>query len=150
MKIASGLISSMVMPRDESGASRQLVTGTCRTTGEVLATVSNESGSLLMERRPCGKASRGRFQAHLDGIPCGGPYTVTLACGGEHVTVGDVLVGELWILAGQSNMEGSGLITGTRTNENPLIRAYYMDDTWGMATEPICSWRLPLRPRTVV
>ena len=38
-------------------------------------------------------------------LPAGGPLTITAKCGEEVVTLKDVLVGEVWICSGQSNME---------------------------------------------
>ena len=48
----------------------------------------------------------------LVGVPVGGPYTITCnvksrASDDDHESVGPVFVGDLWVLAGQSNMEGS-------------------------------------------
>ena len=45
----------------------------------------------------------------LTGVPMGGPYNIEFrSTGATSVVVKDVLVGDLWILAGQSNMEGVG------------------------------------------
>ncbi len=43
----------------------------------------------------------GRWQAMLPALPAGGPHTLTA----NALTVHDVLVGEVWICSGQSNME---------------------------------------------
>ena len=43
----------------------------------------------------------------LTGIPVGGPYTVRI----NDAFYNDIYVGDLWILAGQSNMEGNGILT---------------------------------------
>ena len=138
MKIHAGLLPSMVMPRNQKNVSQQLVTGTCRTAGNVSAAVYAEgNGSLIKNLPNCGKAAKGRFSAHLNGIPCGGPYRIELSLQDEKLLVSDVLVGDLWILGGQSNMQGAGYITGKRLNTENRLRAYYMDDKWGMAQEPI-------------
>ena len=137
MKILTGLLASGVLPRNDKGVSEQSVTGTCHSDGAVSAIVRDDSGKVVLQLLNCGHALHGKFAASLDGIPCCGPYSVELSVGCETVTVRDVLVGEVWILAGQSNMQGSGFITGKRLNTEPVIRAYYMDDKWAMAQEPI-------------
>ena len=35
----------------------------------------------------------------------GGPYTLKISCGKERIELKDVLIGEVWVCAGQSNME---------------------------------------------
>lgn len=46
----------------------------------------------------------GRFSLSLPALPEGGPYALTVSGSSEKV-LGDVLVGELWLGSGQSNME---------------------------------------------
>jgi sialate O-acetylesterase len=46
----------------------------------------------------------GKWMVTLDPLPVGGPYTLTVV-GKNTVTVGDVLVGEVWLCSGQSNMQ---------------------------------------------
>ena len=41
-------------------------------------------------------------------IPTGGPYTVEIACEGVTKTCNEIYIGDLWILAGQSNAVGTG------------------------------------------
>lgn len=38
-------------------------------------------------------------------LPAGGPLAITATAGEESVTISDILVGEVWLLTGQSNME---------------------------------------------
>ena len=46
----------------------------------------------------------GRFKLSLPSLPEGGPYSLTVSGSSEKV-LGDVMVGELWLGSGQSNME---------------------------------------------
>jgi sialate O-acetylesterase len=46
----------------------------------------------------------GKFLAELPALKAGGPYTLSIK-GKNEVTVKDVLVGEVWVASGQSNME---------------------------------------------
>lgn len=48
----------------------------------------------------------GRWLVRLEPLKAGGPDTLTVA-GGNSITVNNVLVGEVWIGSGQSNMAGS-------------------------------------------
>ena len=49
---------------------------------------------------------KGCFGVWLNPQPYGGPYTLTVSDdAGESVTVDDVLIGEVWLCSGQSNME---------------------------------------------
>ena len=47
----------------------------------------------------------GRWSAMLPAMKAGGPYTLTASAGGITQNVGDVLVGDVWLCSGQSNME---------------------------------------------
>ena len=62
------------------------------------------------------------------GLPVGGPY--------ELEDAQDILVGDLWVLAGQSNMEGVGDLVDVET---PIshIRSFQSREEWGTAEEPL-------------
>lgn len=70
----------------------------------------------------------------LTGIPVGGPYTFKIYNKSESVELTDVYVGDLWLLGGQSNMEGAGVVTEKdeyyRTHTDEKIRVFYMEDEW--------------------
>lgn len=56
--------------------------------------------------RAVGRADAdGRWSAALPAMKAGGPYTLTASAGGVTQTVADVLVGDVWLCSGQSNME---------------------------------------------
>jgi type 1 glutamine amidotransferase len=76
----------------------------------------------------------------LRGVPAGGPYTINCRVKLENATVsvaiGPVFVGDLWVLAGQSNMEGVGdLIDVTPPHQRVMLLG--MDGKWGTAEEPL-------------
>ncbi len=48
--------------------------------------------------------ARGRWDVKLPPLKAGGPHTMTIE-GGNRITLEDVLVGEVWLCSGQSNME---------------------------------------------
>jgi hypothetical protein len=76
----------------------------------------------------------------LAGIPVGGPYTITcqVKANGKtaNVTINNVYVGDLWVLAGQSNMEGVGELIDV-TSPYPGVMLLGMDGRWRQAEEPL-------------
>lgn len=47
----------------------------------------------------------GRWEARLPRLPAGGPHTLTVSDGSRTRRLDDVLVGDVWLCSGQSNME---------------------------------------------
>jgi sialate O-acetylesterase len=47
----------------------------------------------------------GRWMLTFPAAPAGGPHTLTVDAAGEQRTIGNVLVGDVWVASGQSNME---------------------------------------------
>ena len=47
----------------------------------------------------------GRWQALLGPLPAGGPHVLEITSGSRRSTASDVLVGDVWLCSGQSNME---------------------------------------------
>ena len=81
-------------------------------------------------------------EGKLVGVPVGGPYTITCSVsagpgkGTLTTSVGPVFVGDLWVLAGQSNMQGVGDLVDV-TPPNPRVMLLGMDDKWRQAEEPL-------------
>lgn len=94
-----------------------------------------------------------RFAAgKFAGVPTGGPYRVhcTVKTGGVEtsVSVGPVFVGDLWVLAGQSNMQGMGDLVEV-TSPHPKVMALEISGRWVQAKEPLHGWLLdPKRQQT--
>lgn len=68
-------------------------------------------------------AEDGRWLATLAPLPAGGPYTMSITAGEETVTFGDVLIGEVWLCSGQSNMEWT--LSLARDAEQEVAAAHY-------------------------
>ena len=49
--------------------------------------------------------ANGKWMAELPAMPAGGPYELVVKSKKEEVKLTDILVGEVWLLSGQSNME---------------------------------------------
>jgi sialate O-acetylesterase len=88
--------------------------------------------------RPAAKAQDGKWTAMLRGVPVGGPYTLEIRTGGADAAdrVAGLLVGDLWVLAGQSNMEGVGDLADVQP-PNGMVNSFDQTDRWGIAEEPL-------------
>jgi type 1 glutamine amidotransferase len=82
-----------------------------------------------------------RAESKLVGVPMGGPYQIVCVVkdGDKRdavIPIPNVFVGDLWVLAGQSNMEGVGDLVDV-TPPNPRVMLMGMDGRWGIAEEPL-------------
>jgi sialate O-acetylesterase len=74
--------------------------------------------------------SKGQWKVKLGPLSAGGPYLMTVA-GTNTVTLHDVLVGEVWVCSGQSNMEmpvgtnSEGWSSGVANYQDEIARADY-------------------------
>ena len=143
MEILSGLFAHMVVQRNRNGVSDAGFTGRATAMGKVMATVRSATGPVKgCAGAAVGTAAGGEFSGRLSGLPTGGPYTIELSIESkagkvaETTTVEDVLVGDVWLLGGQSNMQGVGLLKEAEP-PHPCVRAFYMHDVWAPAVEPI-------------
>lgn len=77
----------------------------------------------------------------LMGIPTGGPYDITFQDGQTKLCFTDIWVGDVWILGGQSNMQGCGTLRACDrlydSTPLPQVRAFYLDDHWDAAISQI-------------
>lgn len=83
-------------------------------------------------------------------VPIGGEYTLELQLRrGEtvigRVSVGRLLVGDIWITGGQSNMDGWGKLVNTEP-PSKQVHAFYFDDTWDTAADPLCWYNESIDP----
>lgn len=137
MNISEGLAEGQVLQRIGHRGAAARVTGETAETGPVFATITGARGALKgWKARRVGVAARGKFSAELEGIPAGGPYKLALRCGKTEARVKAFYSGDVWLLAGQSNMEGVGDMTGP-AKPHPLIRAFSMRREWRQATDPL-------------
>lgn len=102
-------------------------------------------GATLHSTNPKAGLERVQFaEGKLWGVPVGGPYTLQcqLSVGEKeaahtvNVGVSPIFVGDLWVLAGQSNMQGVGELIDV-TPPNPNVLALGMDGEWVEAEEPL-------------
>lgn len=137
MRIISGLSKGQVLQRLGSKGARVDISGDCSESGPVLVSCSGKNGVLRgWKNRASGRAAQGTFAVHLAGIPAGGPYRLELRCGRASARVREFFVGDVWLLAGQSNMQGIGNMTGA-PKTHPLIHSFSMRREWRKAAEPL-------------
>ncbi|MBE7042764.1 MAG: sialate O-acetylesterase [Ruminococcaceae bacterium] len=120
------------------------------TPGETV-TITLGTASKTISQGTATVKSDGTFQAQLPATMAGGPYTLTFSSPSSTKTVSDVLVGELWVQSGQSNMERATAGTGSfakdilPTEQNNNIRIF-MNTEAIKATAPATdlkgSWKI--------
>ena len=142
MKILTGLFDNMIMQRSRKGLCNQMISGISEVSGRLsFRVVKGACPVRLKEWTVAGRAANGHLHGQINGIPTGGSYDIELRV--EHksqtadtLIIKNVLVGDVWVLAGQSNMEGYGIIV-PEENANPFVRVFYMSDRWKDACEPL-------------
>ena len=65
----------------------------------------------------------GRWIAKLPPMHSGGPHAMTVTAGDNTLTMGDVLIGEVWLCSGQSNMEMQ--LAAARDADKEIAEANY-------------------------
>jgi len=88
--------------------------------------------------RAVGTVANGKWDATIKGVPTGGPYTIEVRVPGAPGTaaVKQVLVGDLWVLGGQSNMQGVGDLVDVEP-PGDQVHSFDMADNWVVAKEPL-------------
>ncbi|MDD5706697.1 MAG: sialate O-acetylesterase [Kiritimatiellae bacterium] len=138
MRITTGLLDHMVLQRNRKNVSEADFSGVCEARGPVKATVRQGKRVVKgFDGVGVGVAARGKISGCLKGLPAGGPYDIELKVAAVKCTVRDVLVGDVWLLGGQSNMQGCGLFPRRPPPVHAQVRAFYMDDRWAPAKDPI-------------
>jgi hypothetical protein len=135
MKITRGIATGCVVQQNRrTRTARVQVDGSCTSSGPVTAQIKG------LRQTWRGRADRGLWRINLTGLPVGGPYTITFSLGPARCVVRQVYVGDLWVLAGQSNIVGDGVYDEP---ENPIgpVRVYDKDSLWRMAADPLESLR---------
>lgn len=142
MKVLHGLMDGQVLQRDKRGNGTATISGGCGATGRVELRIMQKGRPVKGgEWHAAGVAEKKTFHAVLSGLRTGGPYGVEMRIRQgsrtlESLAIQDVFVGDVWILGGQSNMEGIGNLADA-PQPHPLVRAFFMRDEWGLAEEKL-------------
>lgn len=147
--ITTGLSDYQVFQRNEADKADIPFSGSCDLNGSgklQTRVLTTQTGVTMLDWREVGSYQKGKFQGSIKELPIGGPYDIEIAFGNpdkqsvDKTKVHCILVGDLWILAGQSNMQGVGDLS---TAEEPSIQvnSFGYDEQWHIASEPL-HWLL--------
>ena len=100
-------------------------------------------GDCKVETTACEK---GKWSVKLAAMKAGGPHTITVA-GKNTITLEDVLVGEVWVCSGQSNMQWSVQASDNAAEEiaaakYPKMRLFNGRPKGGRKTAGRLRWEL--------
>jgi len=142
MQITSGLFDKMVLQRNGKNECNALIKGEFFGSGNLTVKVAGQNDFKVKNEKYDFDGDITHFKLTLSGLPVGGPYTITFKVGEyDTVTVSDVLVGDVWILAGQSNMQGAGLLKNDTSVPINTIRSFSnLSGTWDIAKNPLTQW----------
>jgi sialate O-acetylesterase len=136
--IATGLAEQQVLQRNSSNEATARVIGSADLLDgkQIEARVKSARG-IVRPWAAVATVQNSAWSGDVKAIPMGGPYQIEFrAAGAKGVTIGNVLVGDLWVLAGQSNMEGVGDLVDLQ-QPDPKVHSFDLTDTWLQATEPL-------------
>ncbi|HOC01871.1 MAG TPA: sialate O-acetylesterase [Candidatus Ratteibacteria bacterium] len=144
MIIEIGLFDNTVLQMNKKNVCDVEISGKAEKDGKVFVKVMNEKDSIVkgFSHNHIGYSEKGTFKGVLKGLKAGGPYLIEITIEDKNGKVFDrkkvknVLVGYVWVAAGQSNMQGCGLLKDA-AKPHPMVRAFYMNDKWDIAKDPI-------------
>jgi sialate O-acetylesterase len=144
IRITSGPVDNQVFQRTAEQTTAISLSGTA--TGKKVNGKDVEARLLAANSNPLpgfdwssiGKIQKLQWSGELKGIPVGGPYRLEVRLQGSDTTIStaNLLVGDLWVLAGQSNMEGHGDLVDVQ-QPSQLVHSFDMADRWLVAEEPL-------------
>ncbi len=96
LRLPAVIGSNMVMQRDEPIP----IWGWAKAGDEVTVNLGSQD-------RKTKTGEDGKWGVKLDALPAGGPHEIKITGSGREIVLSNVLVGEVWLCSGQSNMEWS-------------------------------------------
>ncbi len=132
LTITQGLAPFQVLQRDSGGKGTATVSGTAAALDG--REIEYRAGSGGWQK--AGKIEGGAWKATIT-APAGGPYKVEFRAGSARAAVDHVLVGDIWMLAGQSNMEGVGDLVNVQPSDPKVHTIDMVEERWQVATEPL-------------
>ena len=145
--VESGLVSDQVLQRDASDRAQVTVRGKATHSGASAVELRVVRRHIVVEPFEWARAANvkdGKWQAEIKNIPLGGPYELQFRLLDESnavlatTEIHGILVGDLWVLSGQSNMVGNGRLVDLEP-PHELVHNFNMRDEWEVAEEPLHS-----------
>jgi sialate O-acetylesterase len=138
LRVMEGVSDYQVFQRDFKSTRLDITVGGTASAvdgKEVEERTSTASG--VSEWAKVAPVQSGRWSGKVT-LGAGGPYRLEFRITGEAlaVVVEHVQVGDLWILAGQSNMEGVGDLDDVQ-RPSPRVNMFDQTDQWRLAEEPL-------------
>jgi sialate O-acetylesterase len=142
VQVTRGAVPFQVFQRDASNRASIHLEGS--SDGKAVETRLVAAGRVVVgfDWKQLAAVSQKAWSGDLAGVPTGGPYRIELRATGGVATaaVDNVLVGDLWVLAGQSNMEGVGNLENLPL-PSAVVNSFDQTDVWVPAADPL--HRLP-------
>lgn len=144
LKITGGVVPFQIVQRDADGR------GVIRLSGTALKVPNKKyiEAKVFKDKTPAPNTgtsvltepiNNGKWAGEIKNVPAGGPYRIELMVSGMPkvmAEIDNIFVGDLWVLGGQSNMEGVGDLVDVQAPV-PSINTFNMSDTWEVAKEPL-------------
>lgn len=129
LKVGPLISDGMVLQRDVPVP----IWGVAAPADEVTVTMARQSVTARA-------GSDGKWEIELAAMPAGGPYEMTITTGDDRLRIANVLLGDVWVCSGQSNMEWVVADSMNATAEiklasEPWIRHFKVPRSW--AAEPM-------------
>ena len=140
--VTGGLSDSQVLQRNTDGFAQSVITGTADVPGRVQCSVDKAPWQDIAQ------IDVGTWKAALPKLKTGGPYALHLRLSSTdgrvigEISRTEIYVGDLWILAGQSNMVGRAKIEGSYARD-PRVRMLSLGGVWQLATHPLHAQLTP-------
>jgi len=144
LRITVGPVDNQVVQRNADQSADLRLAGTAASkkanNKEIEARLLTTDNNVLpgFDWTSIGKVQKLKWSGDVKRVPAGGPYRLELRVQGadSSISVANLLVGDLWVLAGQSNMEGFGDLVEVQP-PSPQVHSFDMADRWVVAEEPL-------------